>query len=154
MYLELSFKPTVQMITVIRQSVMSIYERALNDADASARVGLATHEMLENVLRHSVGGETTLQIRTKDLDKIVIETRNRADRRAIDTLKAHAAAMVGIDPGDYYLRVMTECANSDEEGGLGLARIRAEGEMTVDVEEDGEFVRVIATTTIAPAVAA
>jgi len=156
MYLELSFRPTVQLITVVRRSVMSLYERELGDVDASARVGLATHEMLENVLRHSVGGETTLQIRRpKDSNQLVIETRNRADQKAIETLKAHAARMAEVDPDTYYLQVMTECAQTDDDGGLGLARIRAEAEMTLNIETEGDdVVRVIATTTIPSAGAA
>jgi hypothetical protein len=148
MHLEMSFQPTVQIITIVRRSVMSLYERVLGDADMSARVGLATHELLENVLRHSVGGDTTLQIRTTTDTpaQVIIETRNRAGQHSIDTLKAHAAAMVGCDPQVYYNSVMTACALSDDDGGLGLARIRAEAEMLVDVKADGESVRIIATT--------
>jgi hypothetical protein len=151
MRLELSFRPTVPIITAVRRAVMSLYERALGNADVSARVGLATHELLENVLRHSIGGETTLQIRTTaDVPaRVVIETRNRAEQRAIDTLKAHAAAMATTDPHVYYCEVMAACALKDDDGGLGLARIRAEAEMQLDVETDGDSVRIIATTAAA-----
>jgi hypothetical protein len=158
MDLELSFRPTVQLITVVRRSVISLYERELGDVDASARLGLATHEMLENVLRHSVNGETTLQIRTKKAagaaggskSKVIeIETTNRALPERIETLKAHAAKMAHAgDAETYYLQVMAECAQTDDDGGLGLARIRAEGEMTLNVESEGDVVRVIARTTV------
>jgi hypothetical protein len=162
MDLELSFRPTVQLITVVRRSVVSLYERELGDRDASARVGLATHEMLENVLRHSMNGETTLQIRTRGANggtastnanarasKVIeIETTNRASPETIETLKAHAAKMATADAETYYLQVMAECAQTDDDGGLGLARIRAEGEMTLNVESEGDVVRVIARTTV------
>lgn len=152
MYLELSFRPTVQLITVVRRSVMSLYEHELGSSDASARIGIATHEMLENVLRHSSGGETTLQIRTESLEDtsadkvVVIETRNRAKTDTIEALKAHAAAMTKMGPQAYYLQVITESIGHEEDGGLGLARIRAEAEMSVNIETDGDVVRVIATT--------
>jgi hypothetical protein len=148
MQLEMSFRPTIQIITIVRRSVMSLYERVLGDSDMSARVGLATHELLENVLRHSLGGDTTLQIRTTQDQpaRVIIETKNRAGQESIETLKAHAAAMAACDPMDYYASVMSACALRDDDGGLGLARIRAEAEMSLDVQTDGESVHIIAST--------
>ncbi len=148
MYFELNFQPTPQTIGVVRRSVMSLYERILGDAEASARIGLATHELLENVLRHSVGGQTTLHICAEDgpSGRVTIETRSRATEVGIADLRARAAAMASCDAETYYANVMVECATRDDDGGLGLARIRAEGEMTLDVQADGDYVSVVAST--------
>lgn len=148
MFLELHVRPTVAIITVIRRSVMSMYERALGDADASARVGLATHELLENVLRHSATGDTVLNIRIDGPTSMVsIETMNKATEEKIAHLRDRASAVSEGDPDDGYRAAMEQCLTNDEIGGLGLARIRAEGGMTVDVKTQGDVVRIIASTT-------
>lgn len=148
MFLELHVRPTVAIITVIRRSVMSLYERALGDADASARVGLATHELLENVLRHSATGDTVLNIRVDQPTSMVsIETMNRASEEKIAQLRDRASAVATGDPDDGYRAAMEQCLLSDDIGGLGLARIRAEGGMTVDVKTQGDVVRITASTT-------
>lgn len=151
MQLELNFLPTVQVITLVRRSVMSLYESFL-DKDASGRIGLATHEMLENVLRHSVTGETTLQIRAdKPNGRVTIETRNRASEANIAEIKARASSMGDRDPIAYYTETMLECADSEKEGGLGLARICAEAGMKLDVRTEGDCVCVVATTAVGTA---
>jgi anti-sigma regulatory factor (Ser/Thr protein kinase) len=152
MYLELSLRPTVQIITVIRRSVMSLYERILDDSDLSARIGLATHELLENVIRHSVNGETILHIRADvPSSKVTVETRSRATEESIEDLKALATTIRDTDPDEYYQEAMTASLTSDKEGGLGLARIRAEGGMTVDVRNEGDCLFVMASASFGKA---
>ena len=41
---------------------------------------------------------------------------------------------------------MVARAGTDDDGGLGLARVYAEAEMSLDVQSEGDTVRVIAST--------
>jgi hypothetical protein len=148
MYLELRLQPTVQVITAIRRSVNSIFDHLLHDPDASARLALAAHELLENALRHSSDGEALLNIRVDEpTSRVSIETTNHASAAKIEKLQSRAVKMSKGDPDDCYLAAMEEAADSQEIGGLGLVRIRAEGGMKLDVRTEGDLVHVIATTT-------
>lgn len=161
MHLELNFRPTVQIITVVRNSVMRLYERVLNDPDTSARIALATHELLENTLRHSVDGNAMLHISVEGpqdaaqdgdrgkggAQRITIVTRNRATAANIADLTAQAAEMDVQDANAYLIDLMGRCAERDEDGGLGLARVRAEAEMDIAVKTEGDCVSIIASTT-------
>lgn len=147
MHLELSFRPTVQTIGVVRRALMTLCEPTMS-RDASARVALATHELLENVLRHSVDGETILTVRSYEgpQPRTTITTYSRATPAKIAELKALTAKMVGTAPREFYLAMMMARADSDDDGGLGLARVYAEAEMMLDVQSEGETVKVIAST--------
>ena len=147
MHLELSFRPTVQTIGVVRRAIMTLCEPAM-DKDASARVALATHELLENVLRHSVDGDTILTVRSYEGPhaRITVTTYSRATPAKIAELKAFTARMAGAKPDEFYLALMVARAGTDDDGGLGLARVYAEAEMSLDVQSEGDTVRVIAST--------
>lgn len=148
MYFELQLRPTVGIITAVRHSVSKIFERVLADPDASARLALATHELLENALRHSTNGETQLHIGVDaPKSEVWIETRNKADAAQIEKLQKRASRIANRDPDTVYLEAMNEAALSAEVGGLGLVRIRAEGGMNLDVRAEGDMVHVIAKTT-------
>ena len=54
--------------------------------------------------------------------------------------------MATLDPNAAYLEAMQESVLSDKIGGLGLARIAAEGGMTVAVRTEGDTVHVTAHT--------
>lgn len=154
MHLELNFRPTVQIITVLRNSVMRLFERVLANPDASARIALATHELLENTLRHSSDGNAVLHISLDGAHaprRVTIVTRNRATPANIADLAAQAAEMDALDAQTYLMELMLRCANSDEDGGLGLARVRAEAEMDIAIETEGDCVSIIATTDLGEA---
>ncbi len=153
MQFELTFQPTIPLVTVIRRTVTSIFDRVLGDRERSARLALATHELLENVVRHSTDGQTTLQIHSSEdtRGRVTIETRNKARREDITDLTAQALAMATADPEVFYLELMVERADSADDGGLGIARIRAEADMLVDVYDEGEYVRIVASMPLSDA---
>src|SRR5580658_9449719 len=80
-YFELNFKPNVALVSVVRRFVTEFYQRFLSDPDGTSRVALATHELLENAVKYSKDGETTIRI---DVDtnqtpkQVRIKLRNRA----------------------------------------------------------------------------
>ncbi len=154
MQFELTFRPTIPIISVVRNSVMRLYERVLENTDASARIALATHELLENTLRHSADGNAVLQIRVEGAGaprRVVIETRNRATPANIAELSAQAAEMSALDAQAYLMELMLRCSDSDEDGGLGLARVRAEAEMDIAIKTEGDCVSIVATTELGAA---
>ena len=89
-YFELNFKPNVALVSVVRRFVTEFYQRFLSDPDGTSRVALATHELLENAVKYSKDGETTIRIDvdTNSSPKTVrIKLRNRAEAKHIAEIR-------------------------------------------------------------------
>ena len=147
-YFEMSFSPNVALVSTVRRFVMEFYAQLLSDPEATSRLAVSTHELLENAVRYSFDGKTDVRVGlSRDDGMVTIDTRNRADpaniaamRRAIDELSS------APDPSAYYQSLMRRNAKRTDGSGLGLARVWAESEMPVTyrVEDDHVFLRAIA----------
>ena len=156
-YFELNFKPNVALVSVVRRFVTEFYQKFLDDPDGTSRVALATHELLENAVKYSKDGETTIRIEVvRSLPKVVrIVLRNRAE-------PTHIAAMREIVDGiaqaadvlAYFQQLIKRKAKLREGSGLGLARICAEGEMAVTYRvADGDLIEMEASTAMTERIA-
>lgn len=151
-YFELTFRPNVELISVVRRFVSSFYEHILSDRDATSRIALATHELLENATKYSTDGETTIRIEvTATCAAIRIRIWNRTAREHLGVLRACFAEMLQFsDPFVYYQRLMERSAKRKEGSGLGLARLRAEADMELSCEIDDDRVCIVADTYVQP----
>ena len=152
-YFELTFRPNFELISVVRRFVSAFYEHILSDRDATSRIALATHELLENATKYSTDGETAIRIEvTTTCQAIRIRIWNRATREHINNLHERFAEMLQFsDPFVYYQKLMERSAKRKEGSGLGLARLRAEADMELSIEVDNDRVCIVADTTVQPA---
>ena len=149
-YFELTFRPNFELISIVRRFVSAFYDHILSDRDATSRIALATHELLENATKYSTDGETAIRIEvTTSCEAIRIRIWNRATLEHINNLHERFAEMLQFsDPFVYYQKLMERSAKRREGSGLGLARLRAEAEMELSCEIDNDRVCIVADTTV------
>jgi anti-sigma regulatory factor (Ser/Thr protein kinase) len=151
-YLELRFRPNLALITVVRRFVKDFYNELLADADATSRLVVATHELLENAVTYATDGESRISIMVEtgaDARNVEIITHNRTDPAHREHLaKAFRDMAATADSSQYYQAAMRHTAKRGTGSGLGLARIWAESEMEVSCDLEGDEVRIIARTRI------
>jgi hypothetical protein len=137
---ELTFSPSLQLVDTVRAFVGQFYAETVGDSEVGAKLALATHELLDNAARYSADGRTSIRIRLERTPAhvdVTIATRNRAlgphlstVRTALDEIAAEPDAEV------YYQRLMRKRMKRSDGSGLGLGRIRAEGDMALSYQID------------------
>jgi anti-sigma regulatory factor (Ser/Thr protein kinase) len=146
-YFEIIFRPSVILTTVVRRFITDFYENVIDSEDSVSRLALATHELLENAVKYGMPEETTTL--SVDLDQregiVTIRTSNRSDAAHIDALKRRFAEMQAAPNAfRFYQQLLRATAHETSVSGLGLARIRCEGEMDIDLKVEGDLVRISA----------
>jgi hypothetical protein len=154
-YFELSFCPSLALVSTVRRFVATFYENVLTDPDVTSRVALAAHELLENAVKYSIDGETNVRVDVMpdadggELLHVCIRTRNKSTSENIALLQDAFRDMHGTsDPLVFYTELMQRKSKSAQGGGLGLGRIAAEAEMALAMSVDGDFVEIRATADV------
>ena len=145
--LELRFQPTIDLISSTRRFVCSFFEPFVSDPDVVSRIGLATHELLENILKYAADGRTVTRVNLVEERAgermLTIETTSiiTAERRAgLEEIFAEMAT--ASSALSYYQLTMGRARTRKHGSGLGLARIWAEAEMTLSIEFVDESVTI------------
>jgi anti-sigma regulatory factor (Ser/Thr protein kinase) len=146
---DLTLVPNVELISSIRLFVTRFYQPSLS-ADAVSRVALATHELLENAMRYGNLPPTEVRLRIEIMadSTVVLQTWNQTDESHRQTVEGLFDEMNSApDPLLHYCLLMKR--NAKRAGsGLGLARIRAEGEMDLSYELVNSEIRIEARTPV------
>jgi hypothetical protein len=144
----LKIHPHPRMVSIIRRFVEESFEKMVGDPQAIFRVSLAVHELLENAAKYSSGEEAELQIQSSNDGTFTrIELTNLSTPKHIARLKACIEKIQQASkPFELYQTMMRKTYGMKNESGLGLARIRAEGELDLDIEISGQAVTIIASS--------
>lgn len=152
---DLVFRPSIDLISVVRRFVQEFYEEVLH-VEAGSQLALATHELLENAVKYG-DGETRLSIEVTEEGEgnaVLVRTVNRTVSRHIDRIDGLFAEMTRTgDPFAFYQAMMRKSLATPNESGLGLARIAAEADMRIAHELDDDVLTIVATTTVVQEVA-
>ena len=139
-YFHVSFRPNIKLISTVRRFTEAFYDEIIDDREMSERVALATHELLENAVAYATDGETSVRVEVHP-EYLAVRTWNRAKPERLAELKAMIDELHATkDPDRYYQAMMEKTAFRNDGSGLGLARIRAEADMTITYELDADQV--------------
>jgi hypothetical protein len=132
--LRLGSRPLLSMIGSARRFVQELYA-PLVGPDASSRMGMAAHELLENLAKYSDDGPVRLEVAylpDGDYGIARVTTTNRvASSRLNELTRVLDDLSNTADPRARYLDYMNTSVGRKEGSGLGLIRICAEGEMRI-----------------------
>jgi anti-sigma regulatory factor (Ser/Thr protein kinase) len=141
---ELTFSPSLHLVSTVRKFVSEFYAETIGDSEIGSKLALATHELLDNAVRYSVDGRTSLRIRLqrKPADvNVTIDTRNRAVVSHLDAVREAINELTAApDAEQHYQLLMRRSAKRTDGSGLGLGRIRAEGDMALSYRIDADVV--------------
>jgi len=155
--ISLDFEARGKLISTTSRFVRDFYDSMLVDPDATSRVLLTAHELLENTAKYSSDGLTHMQVGVAEREGknyVQIQTRNRASPARLSELSRFLDEISeSEDPVALYYRFIARSAERSEASGLGLARIRAEGEMDLAYSVLGDEVTIVAEAPVALKVA-
>ena len=145
MSLVLDFRPAKSIVTMTREYLDTLYAGLLSDPDETYRLTLTVHELLENVIKYAGVGPRHLRVGLRSENgstHVQVETRNSSSTEGIATLQRlfldFAASPDALTIYDQLLATSFQREGS----GLGLARIRAEADMRLACEIDGNDVTI------------
>jgi anti-sigma regulatory factor (Ser/Thr protein kinase) len=144
-YLMLRMKPPWVFVDEIRRFVESFCSCACPGQSREAQIALAVHELMQNAIPQAGGEDVDLTLQVDPLaNRIEIAVSNPcSDDQFHELLERVERLNSEPDALRSYLRAMSE-APATSRGGLGLARIRFEGQLELAVLREGRRVTVLA----------
>jgi hypothetical protein len=145
-----STRPPVAFSSTVRSLLLVSYESLL-EADEVQRLAMAGYEMVDNLIKYSLNGAGHFDAEILRRDGVTharlcsINPAATEHRRAARTLVARMQA--APSPIAVYDELLGSSATRIGSG-LGLARIQAEGEMSVDCIADDARVILVAGRTV------
>ena len=134
-----------EMVSPTRRSIEAKLGPVLEDEDAIFRVAMTAHELLENAAKYASDGKARLELSVTPRDEgaiVRVVVTNNSTREHIAELGACYAEMnAAKDAMAHYFSLMRMNAKAGALSRLGLARVRAEGEMDIEVDVEGERVK-------------
>lgn len=147
--LEVSMK--ADHLTAVRRFVADLAQSVVRDADLASRLAMAAHELLENAIKYAQNRErlVTLQLCAESDRKVHVTVRNVSSEELVAPLRERLQALADAkDPVAHYYQLISSSMQSDTGSGLGLARIRAEGNMELSCELSGDILAVRAQSIV------
>jgi len=147
--LDLPLTVSPSMVSPTRRIIEAKLGPVLEDEDAIFRVAMTAHELLENAAKYASDGKARLELSVTPRDEgaivRVVVTNNSTSEHIRELGACYAEMNAAKDAMAHYFSLMRINAKSGALSCLGLALVRAEGEMDIEVDVEGERVKVVAS---------
>lgn len=149
-FVELRFQSQWELVSAARELLLRFFELATGDAALAEKAALAAHELMENAVKYSLDDRVLARMEVEAGGTLRITVESRARPQHLPLLLREIEAVANApDPLAYYREQMEQAARrTDGKSGLGIARIRCEGGMSLSCSVEGDTVRVIAERAI------
>ncbi len=133
----LRMHPSWVVVDDIRNFVETFCANACPEAEREGQLALATHELVQNAIANAVSPDIEVKLELdRRAGRVGVSVSNDAHEDQIEVLKTRlASACAHENPLQGYLAAMREDPHS--RGGIGLARIRFEAALELDLEVEG-----------------
>jgi len=138
-----------QLVSPTRRYIEGVLDRVVKDGDFVARAAIVVHELLENGAKYApegarIGFSVTLEGGPDP--SLSIRLTNLTTALHVDRLRHFVSEINGArDATALYIEMMCRDPLDRTVSGLGLARIRAEGEMSLDLIIAAETATIVAS---------
>lgn len=138
----LAFEPSAAFMQRVIRWLTDFCQLTLADLEMVARLRLAVSELVENVVKYGMQPNVSVEVELIERDGTPIlrlGTRNRTSPEYLERAERLLSQLKSADdPVAFYDALVRESAPRVGVSGLGLARIRAEGELELDYKIDGD----------------
>ena len=148
---ELDFTPDASTPSRGREFLVNACAELLPDRELSFRLGVAAHELLENVLKYASGGKRSVSVgfqKSNGTTQAYVRSRNRAGQPQLTRLSNTIDRIRNSDAPDDLYDSFIEAGVDGLGSGLGLIRIRAEALMDLAYDIEDDTVTILATLPI------
>lgn len=126
-------------VAIIRTISRLVYEHCRNialDDDTAARFQMAAQELTENVVKYSTGPQVKLEVELVGGNpggRLYVRASNEASADQLCEVQRRLTELISSkDPIALYDRMIRESAPQLDISGLGLVRLRAEGDFSLE----------------------
>lgn len=148
--------PSASSFGVVRSISSLVYEHCrsvASDDDVAARFRMAAQELTENIVKYATSNSASLEIEllsTVPSLSLCVRARNESSEERLRDVDRRLRELVSADdPLMLYERLILESVGTTNASGLGLARLRAEGDLTVEYDIKGRQLTISAYTYLA-----
>lgn len=146
-FMSVSFCPAAALVSATARLVNDFCQAQFDDPDICYRFRMAAHELAENITKYSSSSRVSLEAElyvSNGQHRLRVRTRNVAEVARLREIEQRLLELKAApDPMDLYDLLIRETAPIDGVSGLGLVRIRAEGELDIDYRIEGSELTII-----------
>jgi hypothetical protein len=137
----LAFERFARLVSPTRRFVEEAVEQFIADPEEVFRIAMTAHELLENAVKYGTGPMAELRVtidRTQTESTAELHLTNGATPDDIERLRLGISALArSPQPFAHYQALMLKDLDKPDVSCLGLARIVAEGHMSLSLEVSG-----------------